>query len=231
MTVEQLQESWNDFCTKFQVLVGEAGSWLKMSDSSGVGMVGNLVQLSNSITAADSTVQLWLGNLQIFPPGSDSYKKNALTGLQKKFFSGEDKAFESMNGSVETLSANLANGASELNAAANGGVLKKLIEAYANEVAALEADVEKCKSEITKDNAQIIADGFGAGVALGLGIVGMINFWNPIGWLAMAGGAVGANYAIKAIESLKKVDVASLKETIKKKTSSLKKRMARRRKV
>ncbi len=67
-----------------------------------------------------------------------------------------------------------------------------------------------------KDNAQIIADGFGAGVALGLGIVGMINFWNPIGWLAMAGGAVGANYAIKAIESLKKVDVASLKETIKK---------------
>src|SRR4029077_2945685 len=92
-------------------------------------------------------------------------------------------------------------------------ILGQLLTAYAADIATLETAIASAIGVISSDNTKIIEEGFGAAASATVAMVGLANFWNPVGWVMMAGGAVGAYYAIEEIETLK-AQIALLNQQI-----------------
>ncbi|QHL90870.1 hypothetical protein GVO57_08625 [Sphingomonas changnyeongensis] len=218
ITVQQLQSSWQSFVEQLAALQGRAMAWIATSPGSGASIFSNLVSVAGTIGGINATVQSQFTLLQTLPPGSSEWQK-ALTSA-KSLVGVEIAPLASLGTQIETLSTNLGAAASMLTSAASTGVLQQLQTAYQNEIDALKQDITNCNNTISSDNSKIVGLGFAAGAAIVVGIVGLLNFWNPIGWIMIAGGAAGAYFAIAEIEALKG-EIAILTQKIKNDTATI----------
>src|SRR6185295_8473735 len=82
-----------------------------------------------------------------------------------------------------------------------------------SEINALNRHLSNCNNQISNDNKKIVGLGFAAGAAIVVGIIGLANFWSPIGWIMIAGGAAGVYFAIAELVALKG-EIAQLKSQI-----------------
>ena len=197
-----LQTAYDDFTRQLATLQGEAAAWISTSaGSGGASIFSNLVAIANTFGNIDATVQSDFVLLQTLTPGSPAWQ-NALAQV-KRLICAEVKPLTSVETQIGTLSTNLDTAAATLITAASTGVLSQLQAAYRSEINALNQDIANCNNQISSDNSKIIGLGFAAGAAIAVGIIGLANFWNPIGWIMIAGGAAGAYFAIAEIVALK----------------------------
>lgn len=219
ITVQQLQTAYQQFVQQLALLQGQAQEWVATSGSSGgASILSNLVTVAGTIAGINPTVQSDFTLLQTLKPGSQIWQStlNQTTAL----VSAEMAPLASLKTQIDTLSANLNTAATTLTTAASTGVLAQLQTAYQNEINALNKDISNCNDKISSDNAKIVGLGFAAGASIVVGIIGLLNFWNPIGWLMIGGGVAGAYFAIAEIEVLKG-EIARLNAEIKNDTDTI----------
>ncbi|MEO8671801.1 MAG: hypothetical protein ABI411_10840 [Tahibacter sp.] len=207
-----LQNAYDLFLTQFSIFQGQAGTWINTQQGTGTPSIfSQLVSVPNTMTAINATVSSNFALLNSLTPGSPSYN-NVLT-QQENLIGAEKPAINTLVTSMQTLGTTLESGADQLIASTQTGVLAQMLNAYAADIAALNTDIMNANNQISADNAKIIGEGVGAGTSVTVGLVGLVNWWNPIGWILMAGGAVGAYFAITEIETLK-AQVAQLQGEI-----------------
>lgn len=196
-----LQQAWTDFNTNYALIQGQLDNFMDTNSgtSNPASILSQLVSVPKSISSLSARVTL------------DFITQNA-SDLEL-LFGALEVLVTNLNTSLTTLGTNIQNATSSLDAAANTGVLYQLYQAYESDISGLKTAIQNAQNTIDSDNSKIIGEGVGAGVSIVVGIVGLINIWNPLGWIMMAGGAVGAYFAIEEIESLK-AQIAGLKNTI-----------------
>ena len=202
-----LQREYNTFQQAFTSFQGDAGQWVGGTNS----ILSQLTSVPKTLSNLDSAVKADITTLQNTEPSSTTYKET-LKAL-KKILSGETSTITNLKQQLETLGTLLQNNSVALTTAADSGVLKKLQDAYAHEIQSLINDINNAQSQIDSDNKKIIGLGFAAAAAIVVGLVGLANIWNPVGWFMIAGGAVGAYFAIAEIGRLKG-EIANLKTRI-----------------
>ncbi|MEM9549067.1 MAG: hypothetical protein AAGA77_23975 [Bacteroidota bacterium] len=196
-----LQTAWTTFNTDFDIIQGQLDNFMdtRPGTSNPTSILAQLVSVPQSIQGINGNVVL------------DFASKNA-SGLET-LFNALNSNVTSLKTSLTTLGTNINNATSTLNTAATTGVLEQLYNAYESDIQGLQQAVAQAQSTISSDNKKIIGEGVGAGVSITVGIVGLANFWNPVGWILMAGGAIGAYFAIEEINFLK-AQIEGLKQTI-----------------
>jgi len=210
--VQSLQTAYDNFTQQLATLQGQAAAWISTSaGSGGASIFSNLVAIASMFSNIDATVQADFVLLQTLTPGSPAWQ-NALTQV-KALIGAEVNPLTSVETQISTLSTNLDTAATTLTTAASTGVLSQLQAAYQSEINALNQDITNCNNQISSDNSKIIGLGFAAGAAIVVGIIGLANFWNPIGWIMIAGGAAGAYFALAEIIALKG-QIAQLKAEV-----------------
>lgn len=210
--VNGLQSAYNDFTQQLAILQGQAANWISTSSSGGgASIFSNLISVSSTISNIDSSVQADFVILQNLQPGSAAWQQQL--SKTKALVGAELQPLQDIDAQIKRLSGNLDTAATVLIGASTTGVLLQLQQAYQSEIDALNSDIGKCNDKISSDNKKIVGLGFAAGAAIVVGIVGLANFWNPIGWILMAGGAAGAYFAIAEITALKG-QIAQLKAEI-----------------
>jgi len=202
ISVQSLQTAYDNFTQQLATLQGQAAAWISTSaGSGGASIFSNLVAIASMFSNIDAQVQADFVLLQTLTPGSPAWQ-NALTQV-KALIGAEVTPLTSVETQISTLSTNLDTAATTLTNAASTGVLSQLQAAYQSEINALNQDITSCNNQISSDNSKIVGLGFAAGAAIVVGIIGLANFWNPIGWIMIAGGAAGAYFAIAEIVALK----------------------------
>ncbi|MFM0069150.1 hypothetical protein [Paraburkholderia aspalathi] len=201
ISVESLQDAWDQFVIDLASLQGNAAEWITTSNSTGgASIVSTLTTVAGMIGSLNSAVQAEFIVLQNLPPSTTAWK-NAFSTVTN-LISAELQPVQGLQTSITLLSNDLNLAAETLMSAANTGVLEQLQAAYINELGALNADIQKCNDEISADNKKIIALGASEGVSGFVGISGILNIWNPLGWLAIGAGVAGAYFAAEEIETL-----------------------------
>lgn len=196
-----LQAAWSTFNTDFAIIQGQLDTFMDTTPGTAnpASILSQLVSVPKLISGISGTVVL------------DFASKNA-SDLEN-LFGALNTQVKSLNTSLTTLGTNIENATITLDTAATTGVLEQLYQAYESDISGLQQAIENAQDTIDSDNAKIIGEGVGAGVSVTVGLIGLANFWNPIGWIMMAGGAIGAYFAIEEIEALK-AQIAGLKNTI-----------------
>lgn len=197
-----LQAAWTNFNTQYALIQGQLDNFMDTNPGSSnpASILSQLVNVPQSISGINGSVVL------------DFASKNA-SGLES-LFNAVNSEVTSLKTSLTSLGTSIESSTSTLTAATTTGVLLELYNAYESDIQGLKTAISNAQSRIDSDNSKIIGEGFGAGASVVVGIVGLANFWNPVGWIMMAGGAIGAYFAIEEIEALK-AQIASLKNTIK----------------
>lgn len=212
-TLTALQSSYDGFLTQFALFQGQASAWINTQQGTSTASIfSQLVSVPSTLSSLNSTVSANFTLLNALTPGSAPYQSTL--SQQETLIGAEAPAISGLITSMQSLGTALENAATSLvNSTQSDQVLGQLLAAYAADIAALNADIASAQSQISSDNSKIIGLGFGAAAAIAVGLVGLANFWNPVGWIMMAGGAIGAYYAIVEIESLK-AQIANLKAQI-----------------
>lgn len=196
-----LQNAWTQFNTNYALIQGQLDGFMDTTPGT-----SNPTSILSQLVNVPQTIQRLSGTITL-----DFAAQNA-SDLEMLFNAFQSQV-KDLNTSLTTLGTNIANSTSTLTTAANTGVLAQLYAAYESDIQGLQQAIDNAQNTIDSDNKKIVGEGFGAGVSIVVGLIGLANFWNPIGWIMMAGGAVGAYYAIEEIESLK-AQIAGLKNTI-----------------
>lgn len=211
-TLAQLQNAYGTFQDQFATFQGQASAWVS-TPGGGIGgsILSQLVSVPQNLQLINSSVSVYFNTLLTNAPSSQAYQtamKNLKTELNLATTS-----VQALFNSMQTLSSNLQTGAANLVTATSSGILYQLTAAYQTDINSLTAAINSANSTISSDNSKIIGEGFGAAVSVGVGLVGLLNIWNPFGWIMMGAGAVGAYEAISEIEMLK-AQVSNLKNQI-----------------
>lgn len=200
--LEPLQDAYDQFLQQFATLQGQAGTWINTQQGTGTPSIfSQLVLIPSTMNVLNSTVSANFTTLNALTPGTPAY--NNVLAQQKSLIGSEQPAIGNLVTSMQTLGTNLQNGSDQLIASTQTGVLSQMLAAYQVDIASLNTDITNCQNQINSDNSKIIGLGVGAGVSVTVGLVGLVNFWNPIGWIMMAEGGVGAYFSITEIETLK----------------------------
>ncbi len=211
-SVSQLQGAYDSFLTQLNIFQGQAGAWVNTNPSSGAASIlSQLVSVPTTLSELNGTVTSQFAILNAVPPGSQAYQ-SALTELEA-LIGAETPSITGLISAMQTLGTNLETATTSLIASTQTGVLSQLLVAYQADIAALNQAISDANSQISSDNSKIVGLGFAAAAAIVVGIIGLCNWWNPIGWILMGGGAVGAYFAIAEIEALK-AQITELKNEI-----------------
>ncbi|MFP4519042.1 MAG: hypothetical protein ACLFQ5_06275 [Oceanicaulis sp.] len=209
---KELQEAYNDFRQQYASFQAHAGAWVNTDPASGgASIFSQLVSVPRTFGQIAGAVEGKFTILRNTPPGSPAYE-SAMSDL-KALIGAELPDINTLKTAMEALGTTLQDAAVSLKEAAATGVLKQLQDAYAAEIQSLTDCIKHCQQQIDSDNAKIVGLGFASAAAIAVGLVGLANIWNPFGWIMIAGGAVGAYFAISEILRLKG-EIASLKAKI-----------------
>lgn len=202
ISVQSLQDAYQTFQTQFATLQGQASVWINTDQTTGQSSIfSNLVSVPTTLSQLDPVVQSKFSILSALKSSNPLYK-TTLSDLEALV--GAEKApVQSLVTQVEGLATTVQTSSSLIQTSTSTGVLKELQDAYASEIQALKDDIKSANDTIDSDNKKIIGLGFGAGAAILVGLIGLGMIWNPIGWIMIAGGAVGAYFAISEILALK----------------------------
>jgi hypothetical protein len=211
-SLAQLQAAYNGFTSQYAIFQGQASLWIRSAPGSGTPTIlSQLTAVPATFSFMESTIDLDFTGLANNPVGSAPYNA-ALSQLQMNL-SSCTQSVQGLNTSMSKLGTNLETATSNLITSANTGTLSQLQAAYQTDITALQTAITNANNTISSDNQKIIGEGVGAAVSVGVATVGLLNWWNPIGWIMMGAGAVGAYFSIEEIESLK-AQIAILKTQI-----------------
>lgn len=211
---ESLQTAYQDFNTQVALFQGQASLWMDTQPGTSTpSILTQLVAIPRTFGNINGSVQSQFIILESEIPGSQAYI-NTLNQL-KNLIGAELPDITNLNKAMTTLGTNLLNATNTIDTAATTGVLAQLIQAYQSEMTALQQQIDNANSTISSDNAKIVGLGVAAGASITVGIIGLVNFWNPFGWIMIGVGAVGAYYSITEIMALK-AQIASLQLEIQK---------------
>jgi hypothetical protein len=209
---KDLQNSYDDFNTQLAILQGQAAAWVDTQPgTSSPSIFSQLVAIPSTFSTINGSVQSKFAILSALTPGSSDYNNTMLQ--LRNLIGAENPDITNLVSSMQTLGTNLQDATDALDTAANTGVLAQLISAYQSEISALIQAIDDANATIASDNSQIVGLGFAAGASIVIGLIGLANFWNPVGWLMIGGGAVGAYFAIAEIYKLRG-DIARQNVTI-----------------
>lgn len=215
----QLQTAYEDFLSRFNIFQGQAGAWINTQQNTGTASIfSQLVSVPTTLLNINNTVSSNFSLLNALTPGSSEY--NNILGQQELLIGAETPAITGLVSSMQLLGTNLQNAAAALIESTQTGTLSQLISAYQADISTLNGAIDSANQQISSDNAKIIWEGIGAATSLTVGLVGLVNIWNPIGWFLLAGGATGGYFAIVEIEFLK-AQIARLKTQIQTDTNYL----------
>ena len=211
--IKKLQTEYTNFQNNFATLQGQLSVWINTDQNSAQSSImSNLVSVPTTIADIDAVVQSKFTLLGALPKSSSQYK-SALADL-KTLIGVEQAPIKSLVKQVSDLSSTMMTTSDTIQTATSTGTLKELQDAFETEIKALTKAISDAHSTIDSDNRKIVGLGFAAGAAIVVGLVGLVNIWNPVGWILIAGGAVGAYFAISEILALKG-QIATLEATIK----------------
>jgi hypothetical protein len=211
-TLAQLQSAYNGFQTNFAIFQGQASAWINTQQGSAAPSIfSQLVSIPNTLNNINGSVTSNFAILNSLTPGTTAYQ-TALAN-QETLIGAESSAITSLLSLMETLGTQLETGSASLITSTQSGVLSQMLAAYNTDIQTLQTDITNATNQISSDNSKIIGLGFAAGASIAVGLLGLLNFWNPIGWIMIAGGVVGAYFSITEIEMLK-AQIASLKNQI-----------------
>ena len=210
-SLQALQSAYTTFQSQFAILQGHAGAWVDTGGTGSASILSQLVGLPGILNDINGSVSSNFTTLNDLPRGSSAYQN--LLQQQENLIGAQTTAITQLVSSMQALGGTLESGASSLIASTQTGVLSQMQAAYNADINTLVTDINNANQTISSDNGKIIGEGVGAATSIAVGLVGLINIWNPLGWVMLAGGAVGAYYAITEIEMLK-AQIASLKAQI-----------------
>lgn len=211
-SLSALQSAYSTFMSQYAILQGQASTWIVTQPGTGsFSIFSQLTSVPQTMSDLNDIVTSNFTTLSALTPGTPGYQ--SLLAKQEAIINGQTGAVNGLITAMQTLGTNLENGCTALVASTQSGVLSQMVAAYATDIQSLTSAINSANQQISADNSKIAGEGVGAAVSLAVGVVGLLNFWNPIGWVMMAGGAVGAYYSITEIEVLK-AQIAELKGQI-----------------
>ncbi|MDJ0834932.1 MAG: hypothetical protein QNK37_00365 [Acidobacteriota bacterium] len=201
ITNQQLQQAYDEFQQLFAKFQGQADLWINTNPATEEPSIfSQLVSVPNLLISLNTAVQEDFVELENLDPTSSSYQsimENLVT-----LIGAQQTSIDSLNTSMSTLGSQLSEGAQGLHSAATTGVLAELIAAYADEIDSLNQTISDLKNQLASDQKERLGDAAAVLGSLSLGLVGIANLWNPLGWLMLAGGAVGSYYAMSDLITL-----------------------------
>ncbi len=203
VTVAQLQTAYNTFVTQYQSFQQQAGAWIYTQQNTGVpSIVTQLVQVPQSLSNLAGSVASDFAILNALTPGSPEYNSQLIT-LENSIGS-ESPAISTLISSMQSLGTTLQTAETALVASTQPSqILGQLIAAYASIVVTLNAAIASAKQQLSSDDSKLDGAIAGASAAAVVDAVGLANWWNPVGWVTMAAGAVATYYSASEIEALK----------------------------
>lgn len=209
---QDLQQSYNDFQTQLATFQGQALLWIDTQPgTSSPSIFSQLVSIPRTFANINGGVQGDFAILSTQTPGTPEY--NQTMQELKTLIGAETSNITTLNGAISTLGTDLLNMTDAIDTAASTGVLSQLCAAYQSELATLTQAINDANAQIASDNQKIIGLGFTAGGAIVLGLIGLSNLWNPLGWVMLGAGAVGAYFALAEIAALRGA-IATLNQQI-----------------
>lgn len=207
-----LQGAYQTFQTQLALFQGQAAAWINTQQGAAAASIfSQMVSVPNTLNAIDGIVTQNFTLLSALPSSLALYQSTL--NDQETLIGATKPTITSLVAQIKTLGSNLDNAAKQLIASTETGVLRQMLDAYSDDITFLKSNISNAENQIHHDNLEIIGLGFAAAASIYVGIIGLFNFWNPIGWLMMGGGAVGAYFAITDIEKLK-AKIAELKGRI-----------------
>lgn len=207
-----LQTAFQNFSLQLATLQGQAAAWIDVQPGTSTPSIfSQLVSIPDTFSNINGSVQTQFTILSNTTPGSAAYNK-ALQTLQA-LIGAETPTITGLNSQMVALGTTLLNATDAIQTAGTTGVLQQLYQAYEADISELQTAIRNANSTISSDNSKIIGLGFAAGGAIVVGLIGLTMIWNPLGWIMIGGGAVGAYYAITEILALK-AQIAGLKNQI-----------------
>lgn len=199
--VDSLQSAFDTFRQQLSTVQGQAALWVTSQPTGGASIFSNLVTVAQTLISLDSTVQGDFAILQNTTPGSPLY--NTTLSQVTALIKAEATPLSNLYSQLQSLGSQLGSASTMLTTAAGTGVLAQLQAAYQSEITALNQAIANCNSTISSDNKKIIGLGFAVGAAIVVAELGLVNIWNPLGWVMIGGGIAGAYFALAEITTLK----------------------------
>lgn len=212
-TVAQLQAAYDTFKTQYQTFQQQAAPWLFTQQNSGTpSIVTQLVKVPQSLSNLAGSVASGFTILNALTPGTPEY--NSQLATLENSISSESPAISALIAAMQTLGTTLQNAEAALVASTQPSqILGQLIAAYSNVVSALNVEIANAQQLLSSDDSKLDAAIAGTTASAVLDAVGLANWWNPIGWVTMAAGAVATYYSASEVEALKS-EIATLNTQI-----------------
>ena len=208
LSVQSLQGAYNGFSENFKTLQTRTKDWISAEGSEDpLSIYSKLTNVPTTVAQVGANVSSQLSLMSLTKPGSCAYED------------AKKAATKDINNDIEpvtsliSLLTDFANDVEKYSAllldAANGGVLSELQAAYQSEISALNRSIAQSQANIARNNSEISSlkkEIIAAGTVTA---VGAVNWWNPIGWVAAAGGGIALDRLISQRDSLEAENASS----------------------
>jgi hypothetical protein len=200
-TVAELQTAYDTFVTQLIAFQTQADAWVPTTSGGGTCILSDLLSVPASISNVNGTVTTNFTLLSTLPSSSPAYQKILTT--QKNDIGAESTIITNLVYDLTTLGENLDAATNALITSTKTGTLSQLTAAYQTDIAKLDTAMTAAQNTISSANAKIKDQEIIIAASSTVAAVGAANWWNPVGWGMMAGGAISDGVAISKINVLK----------------------------
>lgn len=189
ITDKDLKSDFEEFKEQFNNVKKVAETWSSI--------VVNLGAVPLGLDAINSTVVSLLKTLSILEPGSSDYEKNM--DILNNLLSIKQEEMNSLVKQIDDYAKSLTKATNYMLEQVQDGVFKNLSEFYHKEIAQLNEDIKSLQGDIDSLNKKhdwLIVGITGAALTT---VIGLVNLWNPVGWLFLGGGITGLYFSISEL--------------------------------
>lgn len=185
---QELQQAYQVFQEQYAAMQGTASQWLS-SPGGGASIYSQLSSVPAGVQNIDPTVQYYLDQLAVLLPGSAAYEEdlnnlNALVGTEVNAVSNYSTLIGDFGQSMGQQTENIV-------LQCETGTIAEIIDAYSDEISSLNDSMAALQKEIADDNNKLIGDYVAIAAEGTTAIIGIANWWNPVGWFTMGMAAYG----------------------------------------
>lgn len=201
ISVQSLQSDYDNFSKQMKDLQKQTGLWISTTASEqSLSIYSQLTSVPETIVDIDQIVKAKIKVLSALSPGVELYKET-MSEL-KDDITKDLEPVQNLVSEIQALSSSIETTAELIETSTTTGVLQQLQDAYASEISALKTDTDQLNQNISDNNSEISTLKIEAAAAGTVTAVGAVNWWNPVGWVAIAAGGISLDKILSKIDNL-----------------------------
>ncbi|MBB6250971.1 hypothetical protein [Nitrospirillum iridis] len=204
--LEALQTAYDSFREQFATLQARAKTWFtpeRTTAEAGAGLATVFSQIPSIPQALRQVAGTISAGFELMPCAPFPLRS---LRPQDKLIRRQSEAISTLLTTVSQLGQALESAAAALVAVTRTGPLAAVLAAYRGDVRAMTTAITAAQQQLAADGVVIANLGLGdrgAGVSsVAIGVVGLTQGWNPLGWGMITGGTIGAHHGVADIQAL-----------------------------